>query len=289
MGLLFPPYFLARQLPNRTIRRFSGALGVLRRRSAPLPCLINIGAGKAGTSTLYALLRQHPEINATLSPWHKELDFFSLNYFLGESWYRAVLDTGADHSDPPRRTIDVSPSYFWYPEAPSRIARHLPDAKLLVLLRDPVERAVSAYQFYVSRGSRLPSPERLLGDEMDLLAPMLDRPWPEIVDRVRRTRDVYLVCAPGLYRTVLDHWFRSFSRDQFFLVKSEDFFANQQRTMDRICRFAGLAPFRLPNEEYVNRGRYPVADHGLRTRLRAFYGAANRGLTDLIGAEFSWD
>ena len=110
-----------------------------------LPKLVIIGAQKAGTTTLYDLLAQHPRI---IQPRVKEVSFFCNEeaYARGMARYRSFF---------PRRpvlgraiTFDASPMYLYHPLCAERIARHLPEALCLAILRDPVERAYSAWNMY---------------------------------------------------------------------------------------------------------------------------------------------
>ncbi len=112
--------------------------------SRRLPDFIILGAQRAGTSSLYYYLSQHPQI---LPAVRKELHFFDDHYRRGLGWYRSQFPTrGA------RGTItgEATPYYLSHPHAPARIQRLLPQARLIVLLRNPVERAISHYFFEVS-------------------------------------------------------------------------------------------------------------------------------------------
>ena len=109
------------------------------------PELIIIGAQKAGTTTLYELLSKHPRI---VQPRVKEVSFFSSEsaYAKGMNHYRSFF---------PRRpvaglalTFDASPMYLYHESTAERIARHLPRARCLAVLRHPVERAYSAWNMY---------------------------------------------------------------------------------------------------------------------------------------------
>src|SRR5919197_5413106 len=122
-----------------------------------LPDFLVIGALKAGTTYLDELLRSHHEVclPATL----KELDYFGRNYERGPEWYeRWFADCGS------RRAGEVSPEYLGHPQAPARIHRLLPDARLVACLRDPVERVYSEYKHYVQRHGYDGEFEKFLGD-----------------------------------------------------------------------------------------------------------------------------
>ena len=102
-----------------------------------LPDFLVLGAQKGGTTTLQQLLSQHPGI---FLPPKKEVHYFSKHWEQPTAWYAAhYVD-----ADPKQRCGDITPYYLFHPEAPKRIHSLLPDAQLIVLLRDPVERALSA-------------------------------------------------------------------------------------------------------------------------------------------------
>ena len=100
-----------------------------------LPQFLGLGTQKGGTTSLQRLLEQHPQV--WLSP-SKELQFFSLHYGLGELWYRQQFAPAAAG----QRCGDITPYYLFHPQVPGRIADLLPAVKMIVLLRDPVERCL---------------------------------------------------------------------------------------------------------------------------------------------------
>ena len=101
-----------------------------------LPDFLGIGVQKGGTTTLQRLLEQHPQVYL---PPCKELHYFSLHYGQGEAWYQQQFEAAA----PDQRCGEITPYYLFHPQVPARIHALLPEAKLIVLLRDPVERALS--------------------------------------------------------------------------------------------------------------------------------------------------
>src|SRR5436189_26280 len=123
----------------------------------PLPDFLILGAQKAGTTALYAYLRWHPQVTG---PSFKEVSFFDRHYARGERWYRAHLPVR-------RRAVvgEASPSYLFHPLAPERVARMLPEARLIALLRNPVDRAFSHYQHEVALGREQLSFEDALAGE----------------------------------------------------------------------------------------------------------------------------
>src|SRR5258706_11489250 len=110
-------------------------------RYRKLPDFLIIGAQRSGTSTLYQYIARHPDVRGA---FRKEVHYFDMHYDRGLDWYRACFPTRGF-------TGESSPSYLIHPEVPARVAAVLPDIKLIAILRNPVERAYSAYNRNVRR------------------------------------------------------------------------------------------------------------------------------------------
>ncbi|HYF40703.1 MAG TPA: sulfotransferase domain-containing protein, partial [Gemmatimonadales bacterium] len=168
---LKPKLMQAVKQPLRRIRSdYRKLTGPLR----GLPSVLLIGAQKAGTTSLFNYMAEHP---AVLPPSNKEIHYFDLNPTRGLTWYRSHFPYNHQLRDG-SVTVDASPYYLAHPGVPQRAAQLLPGARLLVLLRNPVDRAYSHYQHEV-RGGREPlsfeeaiarEPERLEGEEERLRA-----------------------------------------------------------------------------------------------------------------------
>jgi hypothetical protein len=108
----------------------------------PLPGFVGLGALKAGTTFLDGLLRRHPQL--CLPRGLKEVDYFTVHYGRGSRWYASRFDGCAT-----RLHGEVSPRYLVDPRVPERLVRANPGARLLLVARDPVERAYSQYKHRV--------------------------------------------------------------------------------------------------------------------------------------------
>ena len=113
-----------------------------------MPDFIVIGAQKSGTSSMFAYLKQHPQI---VRPVFKEPYFFDRHYHRGLQWYgcnfpsRAAISRLNDRFGRPHFTFEATATYVFDPDVPPRIAADITTRKFIVLLRNPVERAISAY------------------------------------------------------------------------------------------------------------------------------------------------
>lgn len=113
-----------------------------------LPNTFIIGAQKSGTTALHRMLAAHPDVFFPRAP--QEIHFFDLdeNFLKGLDWYEQFFREWSGQ----RIVAQTSPLYFFLPEVPSRIRQIVPDAKLIVILRDPVDRAYSHYWHAVKHG-----------------------------------------------------------------------------------------------------------------------------------------
>jgi hypothetical protein len=186
-----------------------------------MPNFIVIGAMKSGTTSLFHYLQAHPQ--AYLSPL-KEVEFFveEKNWKRGFDWYRAQF-AGAD---PEAIAIgEASTAYTKYPEydgVPERIATHIPEARLIYVVRDPIERIRSHFQHRVLAGAeRRPVEVAVLEDPR------------------------YLHCSS--YAMQLERYLPHFERDQLMIVRSEDLRSARLETMRSIYGFLGIDPDLVPD------------------------------------------
>lgn len=243
---------LMHALRARVRRRFA--------RPARCPDFLCIGAQKAGTTTLHDLLQYHPD---AYLPDLKETHFFSRHFDQPQAWYERHF---AD-ARPAQAVGEVTPYYLFHPAAPARIATLLPAVRLIVLLRDPVQRALSGY-FHAKRHGMEPLPieeafeaegERLRDAELTLDTPgtrHLAHEWHSYVARSRY--DVQL----ARYRAL-------FPASQLLLVRSEELFTTPAPIWNQGQAFLGLPPIELPPTlPHSNRGAGEVTTVAPRLRQR---------------------
>jgi hypothetical protein len=254
-----------------------------------LPDFLIIGTQKGGTTSLYHYLSQHPDV---LEAYRKEVHFFdSFRYHRGPREYRAMfplqrsLDRRASR-DRPGITGEATPSYLWYPTAPARVARLVPDAKLIVLLRDPTSRAYSQYRQNVRWNV-----EPLSFDEaLDAEAERLCAPLEQVMKGIDGDRGTplyrYSYASRGHYAEQLDRWHEHFPKEQFLILRSVDFQRDPEAGYRRVCRFLGL-PEVLPDrfEARNVQGSAPPIPDATRRRLDELFAAD----LDRLAAEYGVD
>lgn len=183
---------------------------VQRSEGGALPNLLVIGAQKAGTSSLHRYLDLHPEISMS---HNKELNFFMLHSEPSDAEFQRYKQ----NFDPRARVRgESSPNYTCYPQVsgiPERIHRLIPDAKLIYMVRDPIERAVSSYL-----------QARAIGEDLRPIADALEDPNTWYVSR-------------GLYYAQLERYLPYFRQEQILVVAQEALLAQRAETMRRIFGF----------------------------------------------------
>lgn len=257
-------------------RHVSGRLwreATASRRS--LPDFVIIGAQRAGTSSLYQWLSEQPNVAAAVK---KEVHYFDKNYSKGERWYRSNF--------PPRRhgtiTGEATPYMLFHPLAPERASRDLGSGvRFIVLLREPVERAVSQYWHEAKRGFEVETFERAVAMEEGRLDGA-----DELIRRGQQSaaHQHHSYLARGAYAEQLRRWFAAVGRDRVLVLESEQMFLDPA-VASEAATWLGLrgsaAPF--PALNAVERPADLAPE--LAERLRRHFEPHNRDLFELLGSE----
>jgi hypothetical protein len=268
---------------------------VLRARRASasrrvLPDFLLIGAQKAGTTSLYSYLAAHPGVRPAA---RKEVHYFDVNYARGEDWYRAMFPTeralgGAGAAGRRSITGEASPYYLFHPLAAERAAQLVPDARLIVLLRDPVERAWSHYLHEVAAGRETLSIEDALDAESSRLAGAEDAIRSgQPIEPITRHRN-FSYTARGRYADQIRVWRSHFPAEAFVFVDAAVLFAEPNRAWQQVVDFLDLDQAAQPRFDVHNRGSGAPLDPGVHDRLAAEFEAPNRDLEKLLGMTLSW-
>ncbi len=201
-----------------------------RERGERLPDFLIGGAQKSGTTTLHRLLERHPQI--FLPPRPQELDFFDReeSYARGLDWYRAHFATATERH---RALGQTSTHYLYESEAAARIARDLPAAKLIFILRDPTERAWSHYWHTVKYGL----------ETADFAAALAREPRRRLHGADERRYFSYL--DRGFYARQLEPYLERFPRPRILVLLTEELAGEPGAIVDRCCDFLGVEPYSL--------------------------------------------
>ena len=220
---------------------------------------IGIGAQKCASSWLYDILADHPE--AALSE-KKELDFFSYRYEQGYGWYERQFP-----GKPGARAVgEISPSYFNEASVPERARLYSPDLRILLSLRDPVERALSQHRHLIRIGM-------VSGPDYRFESALADN--PSYIDQ-------------GRYATHLSRWLACFPKEQVLVVLMEDIRENPEATARRVYEFLGIDPehrstalYQKSNPSYAVRSR--VTDTAIQRVRKTIRQLGLGGLWQALG------
>lgn len=214
-----------------------------------LPGLLLIGAPKCGTTTLARWWDEQPR--GFTAP-AKEVGFFTAEWHRGTAWYAEQFAAAG----PDQVTCDASPGYLYDPAALDRMAQVLPDARLAVVLREPVSRVWSHWVYNAALGIE-------------------PRPFDEVLDAEAADE---AVTPPGFpisylhgshYAACLEQVTARFAREQLLVLFTDDLRADPAGTFARLCAHGGI-PVGLPGAD-ANVGSFPksVALQQRLHRLRA--------------------
>nr|XP_026246445.1 heparan sulfate glucosamine 3-O-sulfotransferase 3A1 [Urocitellus parryii] len=257
--------------------------------SKQLPQAIIIGVKKGGTRALLEFLRVHPDVRAVGAEPH----FFDRSYHKGLAWYRDLMPRTLDG----QITMEKTPSYFVTREAPARISAMSKDTKLIVVVRDPVTRAISDYTQTLSKRPDIPTFESLTFKNRS--TGLIDTSWSAI--------------QIGIYAKHLEHWLRHFPIGQMLFVSGERLISDPAGELGRVQDFLGLKRIITDKHFYFNKtkgfpclkkaegsskphclgktkGRtHPEIAQEVVQRLREFYRPFNLKFYQMTGHDFGWD
>lgn len=270
------------------LRQAAGLLGHRTASLRDLPDYLIAGAQRCGTTSLQQMLTQHPSVCPPL--FQKGLHYFDLQYHRGLTWYRGQFPLrrlAAVRARGRAVTGEASPFYLFHPLAPVRIAADLPDVRVIVLIRDPVERAFSAYKQERWRGFETESFARALELEESRLAGERER-MRQDGTYVSFAVQHHAYRARGHYAEQLTVLFELFGKDRVLVLDYADFFGGLADGFARVQEFLGLPLW--PGAPLEHRNARPSSPIPRREDqlLREHFLPDDERLTDLLGWTPSW-
>jgi len=249
-----------------------------------LPDFLIIGVMKGGTTSLFRYLAKHPQINP---PFRKEIKFFDLHYEQGLSWYRAHFPLKVKMSNG-IITGEATPYYIFHPLAAQRIAKDLPNAKLITILRNPVDRAYSHFNHMVRVGRENLSFEEALDKEEKRLSHEEEK---IIADPGYLTFKHlhYSYKARGRYAEQISTWLKLFPREQMAFLSSEELYSDPSSVYGKAIQFLGLSAWTPENFDVFKQGEYDDLPSQSRGRLAKYFESYNQQLYQLLGTDFGWE
>ena len=248
-------------------RKFRGLTSPLR----VLPDFIVIGVGRGGTTSLYHYLNQH---NCIQKSSYDEIGFFDDNYHLGLNWYRSMFPTKYEKQKVIQKfgkflTYDVTPWYVRRPWTANRIKSLLPSVKIIVVLRNPVDRTYSHYHLTRREKGLTKSFEEIIDEDIQKIN--------NYDDDLKNSEEYYAELvqnshiARGFYLEQLEIWLTIFDKKNILIISSEDLAENTQKTMNSIFNFLDLENQIIPNLQKINVGKYPKMKEETRKTLENYF------------------
>lgn len=284
----------------------------------PLPTFLLIGAAKAGTTALHAWLAEHPDVCMSRP---KETQFFSV----GDSSDLRRYEASFAHWDGEVAIGESTPIYLTLPSVPERIARTLPDVRLLAILRDPADQAFSAWWMFRCLGLERRSFDRAIADALaqpPLDAAATDEGWAAIMSGRRRPQPPTFYLLIGCYRSAIERYHATFGAERLTTLLYDDLRKDPTAVAAAVCDAIGVDLARAPSEEptarnqatgaaeawarrtasrlpiprlarrgivktarSLDRSGPPTLRPGQRAVLVEYFETVNRGLDDLVGRD----
>ncbi|MEM9273581.1 MAG: sulfotransferase domain-containing protein [Cyanobacteria bacterium P01_F01_bin.143] len=235
----------------------------------PGPDFIVIGAMKSATSAIYNYICQHPRV---IKRYPKELHFFTLNFAKGLDWYLSQFDARRENEHGQELiTGEASPSYLVYEETPSRILSMFPHAKIIVLLRNPTDRAISHYYHQVNR---VKNENRTI--EQAFSAAEIEKFQEKPISAT------FNYIENGLYSIHLKKWLEIFSKQQMLILNYHDLENNSDHLIEELFSFLGLQDHLITNVKKFYGNQYPEPPLSVKQSLDNFFKPYNEELEKMI-------
>ncbi len=256
-----------------------------------LPDFIVVGGQRCGTTSLFKNLAEHPQV---LRPGvEKGVDYFTLHYWQDLDWYRghfpltSLAQARRRHAGGPV-VFEACTYYMFHPFALERLAADLPDVKIVAMLRDPVERAFSAFKHEVARGfetvtdfgEALALEETRLEGEVEKMR--TDLHYESHPHRHQAYR------ARGQYAEQLQRAYDLFPAEHIHVCDSESYFAEPHEEYTKIREFLGLRDFVPPRFDQFNARPSKPMPPDLKAMLQEHYRPHDEALFELLGRRPRW-
>jgi len=270
------------QLIQRHIFAITGFIRVI-------PDFLVIGAKRCGTTSLYQHLSEHPCISR--SP-RDNIGFFNENYHLGINWYKSLFPTvfykkKMESKNKQCLFFDVTSTYMEEELTAKNVYEVNPNQKIIVILRNPVDRAYSHYHVNVKEKSEKRSFEDAVFEEMNRIKS------ERIIQNKNKNLRVFTpnnihYLKKGFYALQLKSWFKIFPREQILVLSTEEFQEDQNLIYKKIFDFLNIPNMKIKSIEKMEKGNYIPMKHDTRNLLLDYFRQCNHELFELINSEFDW-
>lgn len=280
-------------------------IGLFRGATSPfrmLPSFIIFGVGRCGTTSLYNYLTGHPNVGAAQE---KEILFFDYHFNKGLAWYKKNFPLRKFYKSSQHKWItgDATPSYMHHPLAPHRIKEILPEVKLILLLRNPVERAYSHYC------QKINAQLETFPFELAVRYQLQERAFfqkEKVLGNEKYFRHVYYPHAyisKGVYIENIKKWFALFPKEHILVLQNEEMSKEPQRIFQKTLAFLELPAWEPKEFKKYNyhgdhysvprpssqKAKYEPLTPELRQELMEYFRPYNEQLYEFLGIDLGWE
>lgn len=287
IAALRPLYVLGRKVKNKigTADPLTAYRAMSNNRRM-LPTFVIVGAMKAGTTFLHNVLTQHPEVRG---PKFKEMHFFDRQYSRGETWYRAYFPhKGKAANGKPLITGDSTPNYMFHPPSPGRMGKLLPDAKIIVLVREPAARALSHYKMNVAWGNEDLTFQQAIEQEEQRLAGQFEK-FAEDPEFVGMNYRRFSYKRRGHYLEQIKMLEEFYPMNQILVVDSKTLFSKTDEALASVEDFIGISQWKPAEYKAENVAKVKAdVDEETMAGLREYFRPLDAELFDHLGWQPRW-
>ena len=256
-----------------------------------LPDFLIAGFNRSGTMSLFEYMGQHPNIkNAS----RREIHYFTLSYWRGLNWYKSYFPTiiykkfFENKNKVKLLTGEAAPHYVFHPLAIKRIKQLMPNVKLIIVFRNPIDNVYSHYQWYKKGKIEKDSLEDAVNT---------DKQRYEIIERLYNSdqvkehtfKDVKMpYVSYATYVKYIKQLLEIFPREQILFLKNNELSENPQEVLQEVFNFLQVKEFRVEDLKKRNVAKYDNMKSSTREYLAKYFEPYNKELEELLGMTFDW-
>jgi hypothetical protein len=258
-----------------------------------LPNFLIIGYYKSATTSLYDYLIQHENIGKSS---RKEIQYFSFSYWRGINWYRSYFPTFFTKRRIEKKTGskfltgEASPQYIFHPYSLNRINQVLPNVKLILLLRNPIDRAYSHYNHEKNRGNE---PLNSFEEAIELDDERYQIMFSKFKNNEIKEFNSKLYLSPyirmGQYISEIKILFNIFPKKQILILETNDLHKFPEKIVNKVLNFLDLPLTNKIDYSKSNIGKYPQMNIKTREKLVEYYKPYNLELENFLNIKFNWN
>ncbi|MBD1886989.1 Wzt carbohydrate-binding domain-containing protein [Microcoleus vaginatus] len=246
------------------------------------PDFLIVGAQNCGTESLYGYLANHLQI---IKQGSREINFFDLNFERGVEWYSKQLTRSL--AGEKVLLWEMSAYYIYHPLVAERVYKCFPDVKLIVMLRNPVERAWMHYHLEVASGCEKLDFEKAIASEPDRLKGEIEKMKAD-ENYYSFNHQHYSYLSRGIYVEQIKNWLDYFPREQLLILKTEDFYENTGKVFSEVLNFLNISASAIKEYEINHVAHYSQMPPEMEQELTNYFKAYNQQLSDLLKENFNW-